>query len=387
MTYTVDPAQLSQIRDALLRPAPRRQSFSVAQLISQAAQTGWMYRADIEELLLALDGRLAEHASIDVNRWVALFGLRWTSVSPRPKARSTAVFSHDALSAAEVADLLILLERCGFHTDPMPLVSLLLPQVSARALQTGAELRVYWFQRTRHKFAPLALAQAGSLNGLRPIEHFRLETGHKVEVWGHDGARVGGLVITPPKFRRRPDPVETTCATCGYTFWRGDIESSHLHRREHKKRMSYLDPQPHPKLLATKAGGVTAHHVTTHSPSWQHREMYVRALAFKRELRYDFVQWGSPSSDSDPQVNGFLLTDAAGAIVGACAFRWRDSLDIPAHWGLQWIWLCPGQRRKGHVTRHWPVWRRRFGDFAIEAPVSDAMRAFVLKQGDAALLE
>ena len=387
MTYTVDPAQLSHIRDALRKPARARQSSSAGRLLSQAVRTGWMYRADVEDLLLALDGRLAEHGSIDVDRWVALFGLHWTSVSPRPKARSTAVFSHAALRATEVADLLILLERCGFHTDPALLVDLLLPHVSAQALQTGAELSVYWFQRTHHKCAPLALASAGSLMGLGPIEHFRLDSGHKVEVWGHDDGRLGGLMITPPKFRRRPEPVETTCTTCGYTFWQGDTESSQLHRREHKKRMSYLEPQPHPKLLATHAGNVTAHHVTTHSPPWQHREMYVRALAFKRELHYDFVQWGSPSGDSDPQVNGFLLTDAIGAIVGACAFRWRDSPDMPAHWGLQWIWLCPGQRRKGHVTRHWSAWRRRFGNFAIEAPVSDAMRAFALKQGDAALLE
>ena len=64
--------------------------------------------------------------------------------------------------------------------------------------------------------------------------------------------------------------------------------------------------------------------------------MYVRTPAFKWELRYDFI---------------------------------------------------PRHRSQRHLERHRPELRARFGAFAIEAPVPDAMRAFAIKHGDAALLE
>jgi hypothetical protein len=222
---------------------------------------------------------------------------------------------------------------------------------------------------------------------MRPLERIKLATGHKVEVWGKDPSAVSGLVITPPKYRHRKDPVETICPECVHTYFKGDSESSALHRKEHKERMTYLDPQPHPKLLEAHQADPDAHWVSTHSPAWKHREMYVRARAFKREMRYDFIQWGSSSGDNDPKVNGVLFTNDEGAIVGACAFRWREGDDYLPHWGLQWIWLCPRHRRQRHLEKYWPELRARFGAFAIEAPVSDAMRAFAIKHGDAALLE
>ena len=372
---------------ALRKPIRVRRLPWSPRLLAQAAQSGWLHRPDIEDLLIALDARLASHGAIDVDRWVELFGLRWTSVSTRPKARSTGVIGFDALRATEVAEFLILLERCGFTTDPKPLVDLLLPQIKVKPLLTRTELAVYWFERTRHKCMPLSLAAEGSLRGMRPVERLKLATGHKVEVWRKDPSFVSGLVITPPKYRRQKEPVETTCPECMDTYFKGDPESSALHRKEHKERMTYLDPQPHPKLLEARLTDPDASWVTTHSPAWKHREMYVRARAFKREMHYDFIQWGSSTGDNDPKVNGLLFTNGEGAIVGACSFRWRESEDSPPYWGLQWIWICPRHRRQGHLARYWPDLRARFGAFAIEAPVSDAMHDFAVKHGDAALLE
>lgn len=90
---------------------------------------------------------------------------------------------------------------------------------------------------------PLSLAVDGSSQGMRPLEHIRLATGHKVQAWRRDASVVSGLVITPPKYRRRKEPVETTCPECLHTYFKGDPESSALHRKEHKERMRYLDLQ------------------------------------------------------------------------------------------------------------------------------------------------
>ena len=387
MRQTVDSEFLELVLVGLNKPIKTQSSSAFTRLYAQVARTGWMYRTDIEDLFLALDPRLFTYGTINIERWLTLSGLRWTSVSSRPRARSTGVVCLDALSAAEIAELLILLERCGFNTNPKPLADLLLPEISSKPILTSAELSVFWFTRNRHKNAPLSLGVDESWIGTRPIKFIKLSTGYKVEVWGKDVTTITRLIITPSKYRRRQEPVETTCADCLSKYFKGDSESTALHRQEHKKRMAYFDPQPHPKILAELSTGSDANHVTTHSPAWKHREMYVRALAFKRELHYDFTQWGSPKGDSDPKANGILFINDAGAIVGACAFRWREDPDRSPCWGLQWIWICPKHRRQGHLEKYWPTLRKRFGDFAIEAPVSDSMRAFAIKHGDSKLLE
>jgi hypothetical protein len=111
--------------------------------------------------------------------------------------------------------------------------------------------------------------------------------------------------------------------------------------------------------------------------------MYLRAGAFRREFHYDFIQWGDP--EDDPDAQGFLFANEAGSILGACAFRRREH-DGKSWWGLQWIWICPLARRKGMLTERWLEFRKRFGDFRVEGPVSPAMEHFVVKQGDVALL-
>ena len=111
----------------------------------------------------------------------------------------------------------------------------------------------------------------------------------------------------------------------------------------------------------------------------------IRATFFRREFHYDFVQWGSSKGDNDPGARGFLFADDEDAIVGACVFRLRNQ-DGEKRWGLQWVWVCPRARRSGVLVRRWSAFRKRFADFQVERPVSPAMEAFVLKQGDAALL-
>lgn len=92
--------------------------------------------------------------------------------------------------------------------------------------------------------------------------------------------------------------------------------------------------------------------------------------------------WGaSTEKDTDPNVHGFLFPDDSGifptgTIVGACAFRRRED-----YWALQWMWLAPKVRRRGILARRWPMFLERFGDFVVEAPLSNAMKAFVRQHG------
>jgi hypothetical protein len=108
----------------------------------------------------------------------------------------------------------------------------------------------------------------------------------------------------------------------------------------------------------------------------KHREMYLRAFHFKRELGYDLLN-GASTRTTRRRTAGVY---GNAAIVGACAFRWREYRDAPAGWAMQWVWLTPKARRRGILARHWPEFRRRFGDFRLEPPLSEAMEEFARKQ-------
>lgn len=116
-----------------------------------------------------------------------------------------------------------------------------------------------------------------------------------------------------------------------------------------------------------------------------HREVYVRALQFKREFKYDFLQWeGSlKTKNLHLESHAYLFADHTdtcghGAVVGACAFWYEGE-----KWRIRWIWVCQSMRRSGVLARRWAEFLERYGDFEIETPLSDAMATFVNKHGTA----
>ena len=160
------------------------------------------------------------------------------------------------------------------------------------------------------------------------------------------------------------------------------------HRKEHAKRMKYLEPKPNRRFSKEAQSQDGLYLVTTNSKKWIHGEIYLRALAFKRELQYDFIQWDNSTGDPDPDVHGYLFINPDNVVVGACAFRlceYEDE-DMPIR-RLDWIWVTPKYRRSGVLTRRWKTLWQRYGDFRLEPPVSAEMVAFLNKHGDQKLLE
>ena len=149
------------------------------------------------------------------------------------------------------------------------------------------------------------------------------------------------------------------------------------HRREHKKKMSYLDPQPHQKMIKI-IHEPEFELVTTDSLKWKHKEMYERAIIFKRMFHYDFVQWQSPEKDNDPNVRGYLFTNDQGAILGACSFRHRK-YESKMTWVLDWVWISPKHRRTGQLEKRWEHFKKTFGKFEVQHPISDDMQLFLKK--------
>lgn len=128
--------------------------------------------------------------------------------------------------------------------------------------------------------------------------------------------------------------------------------------------------------------------VTTDSPQVLRKAAVDIAYFFRREFEYDFVQYSAWENEEDDDHRAFLWTssmtlqDDKVTVIGASCWRWREYTDAPHAYALQWIWLHPYERRKGHLSKSWPYFQKRFGPtFQVEHPYSDGMKQFLTKQG------
>jgi hypothetical protein len=111
----------------------------------------------------------------------------------------------------------------------------------------------------------------------------------------------------------------------------------------------------------------------------------VLAEYFKKEFRYDYLQYCKHDENSD--CTGFLLTERAldlvediyhhpYRIVGGGCFRSRDS---NSSYFLDWVWLHPFARNRGRLKKVWPQFKENFGSFTVTKPLSAQMKAFLEK--------
>lgn len=385
MATKIGSAQLQAIWKALNADAPRQNLLSVRQILSKIADDGWMFSHQVEDLCYDSDPRALRHrGGLDLEELATALGYHWDSIYPRPLMRSINAAGSHALSSTDAAAFLLDLEMLGFAFDASCLVDRLRPAIMKKRQITSSELTIFWSPKMRGKKIITLEADSERPNG--NFTQGKFSSGHRYEALIDTDGTVHYLTIKGPKHRHQREPVETVCPQCGDRWWRGDPDSSAAHRAEHKKRMHILDPKPLPAMVTARAEGTEPELVTAFSPAWMHYEMYQRARAFKREEGYDFVQWHAPDGENDPKVQGFLLSEDDGTILGAIAFRWREPEKEPAFWGLQWVWVAPKARRSGVLSSRWPMFRARFGDFHVEGPVSEGMRLFLAKRDDPRLM-
>lgn len=353
-------------------------------LFDKIFEQGWVTLSDVEDVFYFLDPRL-DNRSLSVETLCELFQISIETIYFKPSAKSNEVVGFSAIRYECLIRLLISLERFGFETDASLLVGKIQPLLKAKSKKvlSTSELDVFWFDKLQHKSCPVFLFVDDWFDHQYDEKSFATYGGYKINAKIDLNGNVIHIEVKSPKFRKRVEPKNITCKDCGVKWRKGDPDSSAAHRREHKRRMSYLDPKPLSSLIDLKASDKDFELVISSSPRWKHKEMYERALAFKREFGYDFIQWQSPKGDSDTNVQGFLFSNSEGAIVGACSFRKR-STDGKKRWALDWVWICPKERRQGHLANRWEFFRERFGDFIVEPPVSEAMMGFLNKRGEKA---
>ena len=103
------------------------------------------------------------------------------------------------------------------------------------------------------------------------------------------------------------------------------------------------------------------------------KEVERLAHYFRQEFDYDFVQFST--HDKDRRYTAYLFGNHE-VWYGACCFRKRR---VPGYEfeALQWIWMHPFMRNKGHLSREWKTLRENHGDFYVESPISDSMIQFL----------
>lgn len=373
MSTPIELRQLAAIVAALGEPAQDWADTS-ARLLDKVAKDGWMLSYMLEDLADCSDPRLRSYPhGVDLAVIANAFDLRPSTVAHRPGARSNSAALFTAWSVFDTAVLLIRLEDLGFQVDGRVLTERLRPTIPRAGLISHAQLEVMWHRRTRLR-SVVTLEVAGGC--AHDLEAKRLASGHRLEIVRDAHGSPIKLTVWGPKYRTPRKPVEAVCEGCGYRWQRGDPDSSAAHRREHARRMPFLDPSPDPNMLAARLAEADPELVDWRSPQWKQDAMDDRAQLFRQETHYSFVGWGA-KAEQDTKAKGYLLTREDGAIVGACAFRWREYRDAPEAWALQWVWVCPSARRQGVLRSRWPKFRELYGDFAIEEPVSSDMQAFV----------
>lgn len=126
-------------------------------------------------------------------------------------------------------------------------------------------------------------------------------------------------------------------------------------------------------------------YITPTSPKNQREALEVMAGYFKREMRYDHLQYEAAAHDD--HCTGALICDPASDLVtneshfpnyvigGAC-FRRR----LAGGYALDWIWLHPFARNRRKLSRLWPRFKDKFGEFQLTEPLSPHMKSFLEKR-------
>ncbi len=129
------------------------------------------------------------------------------------------------------------------------------------------------------------------------------------------------------------------------------------------------------------------------SPFFIKKHVEILAYYFKREFHYDFPQFEAGEKATDPDYTPYEVwlfhrealdelknpRDDPRRVIGAACFRLRPRSG-ESRWALQWVWFHPYERQRGHLSKQWPEFERRYGRFPIEEPVSYAMGQFLKKK-------
>lgn len=120
--------------------------------------------------------------------------------------------------------------------------------------------------------------------------------------------------------------------------------------------------------------------VDRRSPRTHHAILERFALYFKREFHFDFPQFEAGELQVDFRAWIFAAEpDSGWRAFGAACFRPNeDPACTQTRWSLDWIWLHPYFRGRGHLKEAWPIFTGALGGCVfVQPPYSSAMESFL----------
>ena len=166
---------------------------SFTDLIKESLIRGWIYSASLQELIAAMDPRLA---GLSIDALAQVFDFEEVPVWAN-STRSMPTRSHGAVAMRNAAFLLIQLKAMGFRVDDAPLSSRIRPLLASKKVLVGREFYVFWQQELDAKREAFILYSAPSPQTVTTQE-VTLPLGHTMRIIS-DGKCPIGIEVTPPQ--------------------------------------------------------------------------------------------------------------------------------------------------------------------------------------------
>lgn len=347
----------------------------------ELVQKGVILAVDFEDMVMDTEHRGGYRLSSLLKELANHFKIPIRHLYHKPRYANGENIGWQGFTAPDAVHLLILLESLGLCVNPERLVNKLITTLKNKDMLTTSELAIWEYPSQRHKCKIHLRSDLDATQHAWTEQRFKGENGYRFILMLINSQPYKLEAIGPKQRNLRPR-VEVTCDYCGVHYTKGDLGSSLVHRREHARIKRILEPRPSSRFSKRLLNHPDPELVDGGSPLWMHDEVYERALQFKRDFRYDSLQWnGNGQRKASPNFDGYLFSERSeslptGTVAGACAFILRKN-----QWTLYWIWVAPNMRRTGVLSARWAAFLERYGDFNIEWPLSEAMTGFVRKAG------
>ncbi len=187
---------LERLIDQAQAPAPLGQFIpteTFIDLIDESLARGWIYSACLQELIAAMDSRLA---GFSVAALAEIFDFEEVQVWAN-STKSIPTMSAGAVTLRNAAFLLIQLKAMGFLIDDAPLSSRMRPLLATKKFLVGREFYVFWQPELEAKREVFVLYVA-PVPQKATIREVTLPLGHTMKIVT-DGRRAIGVEVAPPR--------------------------------------------------------------------------------------------------------------------------------------------------------------------------------------------
>ena len=160
MEINVESAVIAQLWHQLNQP---HRSFGFVDPSTSAhpaiLHKGWAELVDIRHILEETDCR-AENLRCQTDNFDFIrnyFNLNFQDIFEGPIGKPETIYGSKMLAVADLAKLLMQLERLGFLAEPQNFVDFLKPSISGKRFRTNSEVSIIKYQKLRHKSGPMIL--------------------------------------------------------------------------------------------------------------------------------------------------------------------------------------------------------------------------------------